>query len=283
MIQKLLIWMSKITNRNRNTNFYKDDFDSCAQTYDTVITRKLLGKFTEKTLNELNIKYGMHCIDLGCGTGHVVELIAPLVQSNGSIIGCDISSAMLEIAEEKLSRFSNVKFINKDMLETLNEQEVNSIDLITSFWSIGYGNPERILKEVNRVLVRGGRVAVIVNLQASLSELQQRVTKILLKNPLVLKHIPPINFPSNIKAFKKIIGKANLGILSLSEEFCEQRFDTGEALVSWMKTSGPCAGFRKALKDECKESVFNKIQALVDREGGITLTFRFIRFIGTKE
>ena len=169
------------------------------------------------------------------------------------------------------------------MLETLNEQEANSFDLVTSFWSIGYGNPERILKEVNRVLVREGRVAVIVNLQASLSELQQRVTKILLKNPFVLKYIPPINFPSNIKVFEKTIKRAGLKIVALSEESCEQRFGTGEALIAWMKTSGPCAGFRKALKEKYKESVFNKIKTLIDREGGITLTFRFIRFIGTKE
>ena len=87
MIQKLLIAISKIINSNRNSRIYKDDFDDCAQTYDTVVTRRLLGKYSKALLDELDIKSGARCIDLGCGTGHAIEMMAPHVEPDGFILG----------------------------------------------------------------------------------------------------------------------------------------------------------------------------------------------------
>src|SRR3989338_6081556 len=49
-----------------------------------------------------------------------------------------------------------------------------------------------------------------------------------------------------------------------------------------MKTSGPCAGFRGALKENRRDFVFDKIRETVDHNSGIKLTFRFIYFVGEK-
>jgi demethylmenaquinone methyltransferase/2-methoxy-6-polyprenyl-1,4-benzoquinol methylase len=282
LIQKALIAVNKILSRKSNTNIYRDDFDNCAVEYDAVPTRKLLGKFTEDVLRELNIKPGMRCIDLGCGTGHSTEIIANQVSPNGLVIGYDISKSMLEIAKKRLEALSTTKFINKDMLVALLEQKADSVDLVTVFWALGYTEPNKVLKEIARVLIPGGQVAVLVNTQESLAELQKLVSKILIRHPFVLKYIPPINFPSNIRSFRLMVDKAGLKIKSLREESCEQSFDSGELLVSWMKTSGPCAGFRGVLKENRRDFVFNKIREIIDHNGGIKLTFRFLYFIGTK-
>lgn len=282
LIQKVLITVNKILSRKSEADIYRSDFDSCAPTYDIAITRKLLGEFTEDVLKELKFRSGMRCMDLGCGTGHATGIIASCVGPNSLVVGCDISEPMLEIARERLQNLSYTKFINKDMLVVLREHEDSSIDLITAFWALGYSEPNKVLKEIKRVLIPDGQVAILVNTQESLAELQKLVTKILIRHPFVLKYIPPVNFPSNIKSFHLMVDKAGLKIKSLVEKSCEQSFDTGEALISWMKTSGPCAGFRGALKENRREFVFDKIKEIVDYNGGIKLTFRFIRFIGTK-
>jgi ubiquinone/menaquinone biosynthesis C-methylase UbiE len=282
LIQKALIAVNKILSRRSKADIYRSDFDSCAPTYDIVVTRKLLGKFTEDVLKELEFRSGMRCIDLGCGTGHATEIINSYVGSNGSVVGYDIAESMLGIARDKLKNSSNVKFFNKDMLVALREQEANSVDLITAFWALGYSEPNKVLKEITRVLIPGGQVAVLVNTQESLAELQKLVSKILIRHPFVLKYIPPVNFPSDIRSFRFMVDKAGLKVKSLREESSEQFFDSGELLVSWMKTSGPCAGFRGALKENRRDFVFNKIREIVDHNGGIKLTFRFLYFIGTK-
>jgi ubiquinone/menaquinone biosynthesis C-methylase UbiE len=282
LIQKALITINKILSRKSNVDIYRNDFDSCAVEYDAVPTRKLLGKFTEDVLRELNIKPGMCCIDLGCGTGHATEIIDRLVRPNGRVVGCDISKPMLEVAKKRLGSSSVTEFINQDMLTFLHEQQNNSVDLITAFWAIGYSEPSKILKEIGRVLAKSGYVAILVNTQKSLSELQKLVTNVLLRHPFVLEHIPPINFPSDINAFRRMLKPTGLSISALLENSCEQSFNTGESLISWVKTAGPCAGFRSALKENKQEFVFNKIEEMVDQKGGIKLTFRFIRFIGKK-
>jgi ubiquinone/menaquinone biosynthesis C-methylase UbiE len=190
---------------------------------------------------------------------------------------------MLEIAREKLSGSAVTKFVKQDMLSFLRDQRDNSFDLITAFWAIGYAEPANVLKEIGRVLSNGGQAAIIVNIQESLSELQNIVTKIILRKPFVLKYIPPIHFPSGIKAFRKMSEKTGLIIDSLLEDSCVQAFDSGTSLVSWMKTAGPCAGFREALKAKYYAYVFDKIQNAVDQNDGIKLTFRFIRYVGTKQ
>lgn len=282
LIQKALITINKILSQKSNADIYRNDFDSCAPTYDIAVTRKLLGKFTEEVLKELEFRHGMRCIDLGCGTGHATEIIANHVGSDGQVIGYDISESMLAIAREKVKNSPSAKFINKDMLVALRGQESNSIDLITAFWALGYSESNKVLREITRVLIPGGQVAILVNTQESLAELQKLVSKILVRHPFVLEHIPPINFPSDINAFRRMLKPTGLSISALLENSCEQSFNTGESLISWVKTAGPCAGFRSALKENKQEFVFNKIKEMVDQKGGIKLTFRFIRFIGKK-
>ncbi|PIV39702.1 MAG: hypothetical protein COS29_01150 [Candidatus Omnitrophica bacterium CG02_land_8_20_14_3_00__42_8] len=282
LLQKVIILANKLLSRRRDKEIYRKDFDTSAEEYDTAITRKMLGKFTEDILKELEYRRGMRCIDLGCGTGHATEIINSHVGSNGLVIGYDISESMLEIARERLKNSLSAKFFNKDMLLALREQEADSVDLITAFWALGYSEPNKVLREVSRVLVPGGQVAVLVNTQESLCELQKLVSKILIWHPFVLNYIPPINFPSNIRSFRLMVDKAGLKIKSLREESCEQSFDSGELLVSWMKTSGPCAGFRGALKENRRDFVFDKIREIVNHSGGIRLTFRFLYFVGTK-
>ncbi|MGA1796357.1 MAG: class I SAM-dependent methyltransferase [bacterium] len=282
LAQRSLILLNRLLGRKVDAGIYGDDYDRCAQTYDAAVTRRLLAAFTGDILKELDVGAGMRCIDLGCGTGHATAILDGYVRPNGSVIGYDISGAMLALAGQRLGISSGTRFVHKDMLCALQGHGDESIDVIAACWSLEYGDPERILKEAQRVLARGGRIAVLVNTRGSLPELQRLVTRILLRNPFSLRSFPPLLFPPGIDAFRRMVGRAGLSVRTLSEKTCVHHFETGESLVEWMKTAGPCAGFRGALREERSEYIYDKIREAVDRMNGVRLTFRFIYFIGIK-
>src|SRR5207245_2504342 len=44
---------------------------------------------------------GEHCLDVGCGTGLVANAIAGLVGAGGQVLGLDVSTGMLDIAQRR--------------------------------------------------------------------------------------------------------------------------------------------------------------------------------------
>jgi len=263
-------------------NVYEQDFDDCAQQYDSAQTRRSLARISEEVVNSLGIKPGMHCMDLGCGTGDVSILMARVMSNKGVVEGYDVSENMLAVAKKKSKGLSCIRYFREDMLSALKRSPDNLFDIVTCFWALGYSCPHKVLSQVYRVLKVGGRVGVLVNTQESLNQLQRIVIRIILRTPFILKGIPSINFPSNIKHFSSLVKRISFKPDTLKEESLSYFFSSSDEFILWLKTSGPSAGFRGALKPKYRDEVFNKIKAVVDENQGITLRFRYIRFIGIK-
>ena len=95
--------------------------------------------------------------DLGCGTGHISEALAPVVRR---VIAVDESGAMLGAAKKRLAGLENVD-VRNGSLESLpiedRELDVALLFMVTHFVL----EPVRVLSEVRRVLSPGGRVVVM--------------------------------------------------------------------------------------------------------------------------
>jgi cyclopropane fatty-acyl-phospholipid synthase-like methyltransferase len=79
--------------------YVKENAPRMASVVDGVIARANLGS-------------GEWILDIGTGTGGVIERAAPLVGPSGFIVGADVSPNMLELARARLeSRFTNIKLI----------------------------------------------------------------------------------------------------------------------------------------------------------------------------
>jgi len=95
--------------------------------------------------------------DLGCGTGHLSEALAPVV---GRVIAVDESGAMLTAAKRRLAAFENVD-VRSGSVETLPiddaELDVALLFMVTHFVL----EPAKVLGEVRRVLKPGGRLAIL--------------------------------------------------------------------------------------------------------------------------
>jgi ArsR family transcriptional regulator len=95
--------------------------------------------------------------DLGCGTGHVSELLAPCV---GRVIAVDESGPMLSAARDRLEKLANVEFragAVEDLPIENGELDVAILFLVAHF----VADPPSLMREVQRVLKPGGKLLLV--------------------------------------------------------------------------------------------------------------------------
>ncbi len=113
-------------------------------------------RFVEELMSRMPNPYNL--IDVGCGPGHVTELLAKRLPQ-GKVIGIDLSDVLIDIAREKRKTLANLEFVIGNALDLpySNEQfdgavSVNSIKA----W------PDQQLgaDEMSRIVRSGAKVAV---------------------------------------------------------------------------------------------------------------------------
>ncbi|MEQ1505716.1 MAG: methyltransferase domain-containing protein [Myxococcota bacterium] len=107
---------------------------------------------------------GRTVVDLGCGTGRDVFVLAQLVGPSGRVIGVDMTAAQLAVAERTrdwhAARFghprSNVT-LHHGLIEDLGFLADGSVDVVVSNCVVNLAaDKEVVLREVRRVLAPGG-------------------------------------------------------------------------------------------------------------------------------
>lgn len=94
--------------------------------------------------------------DLGCGTGHVSQALAPVVRR---VIAVDESSAMLTAARKRLAAFDNVE-LRTGSLEALPIED-RTLDIALLFMVTQFVlEPVKVLREVRRTLAPHGRLLI---------------------------------------------------------------------------------------------------------------------------
>lgn len=108
---------------------------------------------------------GLTALDLGCGTGTDVYMLAQLVGKNGKVIGIDMTDKQLNIAREALPQFKKdnptageIDFV-KGFIENMADIPDASIDLVVSNCVLNLSpQKEQVFTEIFRVLKPGGEL-----------------------------------------------------------------------------------------------------------------------------
>jgi ubiquinone/menaquinone biosynthesis C-methylase UbiE len=112
-------------------------------------------------IDAVGVQPGQRVLDVGCGTGYFVRMIATAVGPSGFAVGVDPSSAMIDYARRKAADSSSSEF-HVGTAEALGFPD-GCFDVVVSSL-VMHHLPEdlrmRALTEMRRVLRSGGRVLV---------------------------------------------------------------------------------------------------------------------------
>jgi demethylmenaquinone methyltransferase/2-methoxy-6-polyprenyl-1,4-benzoquinol methylase len=140
-------------------------FDRIASHYDamnSLMTAGLHHRWRARAADRAALGPGDSALDVCCGTGDLALELAGRVGPSGSVIGCDFSEPMLDLAREKAQERGegDVRFEWADALELPYDE--GRFDAVT----VGFGvrnlaDLDRGLREMARVLAPGGRLVIL--------------------------------------------------------------------------------------------------------------------------
>lgn len=141
-------------------------FGAIAPRYDltnTLISAGLHRKWKQAAVRLVQAPHGGHAVDICCGTGDLVLLLARRVGPRGQVLGVDISEEMLRVARRRAAAAgldAVCRFAQGDA-EALSVADM-AFDVATvSFGIRNLVHPGVALQEMRRVLRPGGRLAVL--------------------------------------------------------------------------------------------------------------------------
>ena len=133
-----------------NTNYWLNS--SLRQVEDTK-------SFLKKKLKE-TVKSGMTIVDMGCGSGWLLDFILEL-NIEFFYIGLDFNSKFIEHLKLKYSQLSNVSFEYIDFEEEISEKLLYSADIVFNFFNFfetanldsAFGNGVKMLKPNGKLII----------------------------------------------------------------------------------------------------------------------------------
>ena len=122
-----------------------------------------LGKATDKMLEMAGISTGHRVLDIAAGAGEQSITTAKKVGTSGYVLATDISSNILEYAKQ-MAQQAGLNNIETKVMdgENLAVEEEKFDAVISRVGLIYFPDQQKALKEMLRVLKRGGKVAAIV-------------------------------------------------------------------------------------------------------------------------
>ncbi len=269
------------TRHGKCGELVNQSYNNISASYDIAWTNHMRD-ITESLIGRLNLQKGDKAADLACGTGFATGLIAGKI--SGKVIGVDASKGMLEQAEKNYG--DRCEFINRDIVEFLAGLPDESLDLVTCCWGLGYSKPFSVLKQIKRVLKKGGRVGIVDNSIFSLREVLYCSFLTFMEQPEKLTNLMRFRFlmlSGHLGFYFRVLGMKTAYLSDGSKSY---NVESGKAAIDRLISTGAAAGFEYAACAEDKEQIFERFAEIIEQkymgQNGIKITHRYLAGIATK-
>jgi ubiquinone/menaquinone biosynthesis C-methylase UbiE len=148
-------------NEAKHLQLNEVKWDKWADTLDGKSWRNnYLRNAQSSVISRLGAKQDIHFLDVGCGTGWAVGQVAKLVDGRGQFYGVDLSTKMVERAQENFNGLDNFHFLQANAESIpLDANSFDSIICTNSFHH--YLHPDLALREMYRLLKVGGKLFIL--------------------------------------------------------------------------------------------------------------------------
>jgi SAM-dependent methyltransferase len=131
---------------------------AAAQAYEDLFVPALFSHWAEAIAAAADVTAGKRVLDVACGTGILARRLASLTGSSQSIVGLDLTPGMLEVAR----RVAPAIHWQQGSAEDLPFTDGSFDAVVSQFGLMFFSDRVQALRELLRVLVPGGRLAIAV-------------------------------------------------------------------------------------------------------------------------
>lgn len=151
--------MSENNERSTRTAGWQLEGNS-AEAYERYLVPGMFESWADGLVEQAGLQPGDHVLDVGCGTGVVARRAAAELDSDGQVVGLDLNQGMLDVARtESTGLGTRIEWRQGDATDLPFSAE--SFDVAFCQQALQFvSNPAAALREMRRVLVQGGRLAL---------------------------------------------------------------------------------------------------------------------------
>lgn len=170
-IKKLSLNSNKLPNsvifqgkvyRREIENYYIEDgnessfYNYLSENYEKLIDYRLNHELYKILLSKIK---GSKILDIGCGSGIILDVIRKFKKQNIELVLLDISENMIKLAKKKAEKYNikNIKFVVKDFLKYNTNEK---FDYIFAVFSIPL--TDTVIRKVKKLLKKGGKGYLII-------------------------------------------------------------------------------------------------------------------------
>lgn len=249
-----------------------DDYDAIASSYRTTWLRAM-GCHSAELLALAHIPLDASVLDLGCGSGHVLDVLAEK-GFRGGYTGVDLSPEMLGRFSREATR------VCADAAVAVRSFPDGHFDAVTCLWSMEYFSKKEMLGQIRRVLRPGGRCVVLANRRGTIDSMEKAFLRLMARNPKRIVRVADLalRLPGSSASLARVARRVGLEVDLAQDDEASFTFSTARDAVEWCVASGALAGtFRLMDMPDWKEQLAACLPA--HPNGSWRVTHRFAALI----